>query len=80
VQRPGDEALEPEFFEADDRVFVRWRQQATAPGGERLDLPAISEYRLRDGRIVGSSMHHLDPEAILAFLERANPRSQRSRP
>src|SRR5215207_8792436 len=73
VQQPGDEALEAEFFDAGERVFVRWRQKATAPDGEHLDLPAISEYRLRDGKIVGSSMHHLDTEAILAFLERATP-------
>ena len=72
VQRPGDETLDAEFVDAgDDRVFVRWRQKATAPGGEHIDLPAISEYRLRDGKIIASSMHHSDTDAILRFLERA---------
>ena len=71
VQRPGDEALEPQFVGGGDRVFVNWRQKATAPSGEHIDLPAVSEYRLRDGKIIGSSMHHFDTEAILRFLARA---------
>ena len=71
VQRPGDEALEPEFLDAGDAVFVRWRQKATAPGGEHVDLGALSEYRVRDGKIVSSAMHHFDTAAILRFLESA---------
>ncbi len=71
VQQPGDETLEPEFLGGGDRVFVRWRQKATAPNGENVDWPALSEYRLRDGRIVGSSMHQFDTEGIVQFLERA---------
>jgi ketosteroid isomerase-like protein len=71
VQRAGDETLEPEFLDGGDRVFVRWRQKATAPSGEHVDFPAVSEYRLRDGKIVGSSMHQFDTEAIRRFLERA---------
>ena len=71
VQQPGDETLEPEFLDGGDRVFVRWHQKATAPDGARVDLPAISEYRLRDGKIVSSAMHHFDTAAILRFLERA---------
>ena len=71
VQQPEDEALDPEFMEAGDRVFVRWHQKATAPDGEKVDLLAISEYRVRDGKIVSSAMHHFDTAAILGFLERA---------
>ena len=71
VQQAGDEALEPEFLGAGEKVFVRWRQKATAPNGEHIDLPAISEYCVRDGKIVSSSMHHFDTGAILQFLERA---------
>jgi uncharacterized protein len=71
VQRAGDELLEPEFLDGRDRVFVRWRQKATAPSGEHVDFPTVSEYRLRDGKIVGSSMHQFDTEAIRRFFERA---------
>ncbi|HZO58519.1 MAG TPA: nuclear transport factor 2 family protein [Solirubrobacterales bacterium] len=71
VQQPGDEALEPEFAGAGDKVFVRWRQKATAADGTHVDLPAISEYRIRDGKIVSSAMHHFDTGAILQFLARA---------
>ena len=73
VQQPGDEALEPEFLGAGEKVFVRWRQKATAPDGEHVDLPAISEYCVRGGKIVSSAMHHFDTGAILQFLERARP-------
>jgi ketosteroid isomerase-like protein len=71
VQGPGDEVLEPQFFDGGDRVFVRWRQKATAPNGEHVEWPAVSEYSVRDGKIVGSSMYQFDTDAILRFLERA---------
>jgi uncharacterized protein len=76
VQRPEDAVLDPEFFDGGERVFVHWRQRATARDGQRFDFPALSEYRLRDGKIIGSSMHHLDVEAILRFLEHAAGRVQ----
>ena len=71
VQEPGDETLEPEFWGSGDRVYVRWRQKATTPTGERVEWPALSEYRLCEGKIVASSMHQFDTEEILRFLERA---------
>ncbi len=71
VQGPEDASLDPEFIDGGDRVFVRWHQRATAPDGEQVDLPAISEYCIQDGKIVSSAMHHFDTAAILDFLERA---------
>jgi len=71
VQSDEDREMEAEFISAGDRVFVRWRQKAHAGDGSRLDLPAISMYRLREGRVVESAMHHLDTAALVDFLEGA---------
>lgn len=68
LQAPEDRALEPEIAAADGRIFVRWRQRARRADGVRLDLPAITAYRLRDGRIVDAAMHHFDTAALVAFL------------
>jgi ketosteroid isomerase-like protein len=62
--------LDPELFGAGDWVFVRWRQRAHADDGMALDLPVISAYRLRDGRVVESIMHHFDTAALVGFLDR----------
>jgi ketosteroid isomerase-like protein len=72
LQTSNEHQLEPKFFISGDHVFVRWRQRARAPNGERLDLPALSVYRLRDGRVVESQMHHFDTAAILRFLGKAS--------
>jgi ketosteroid isomerase-like protein len=69
-QTDEDRRLEAEFAGSGDRVFVRWRQKAHGSDGQQLDLPAISVYRLREGRVVESIMHHLDTEALLEFLAR----------
>jgi ketosteroid isomerase-like protein len=71
VQLAGDEQLEPEFLDGGDRVFVLWRQKATAANGDHIDEPAVSEYRIRGGKVVASSMHQFDTDAIVRFLDRA---------
>jgi hypothetical protein len=38
--------------------------------GMELDLPVISAYRLRDGRVVESIMHDFDTAALVGFLGR----------
>jgi ketosteroid isomerase-like protein len=70
LQTEEDRNLDPEFFGAGDRVFVLWRQRAHADDGMELDLPVISEYRLRNGRVVESIMHHFDTAALVGFLGR----------
>jgi ketosteroid isomerase-like protein len=70
LQTEEDRRLEAEFVGSGDRVFVRWRQKAHSRDGEQLDLPVISVYRLREGRVVESIMHHLDTAALLEFLAR----------
>ena len=40
-------------------------------GGQSIDLPVVSIYRLREGRIIESRMLHFDTVALLQFLESA---------
>jgi uncharacterized protein (TIGR00369 family) len=76
LQSHEERALEPQFFAAGDRVAVLWRQRAHNPWtGERFDMPVVSVYRMRAGRVVESRMLHFDAAAVRGFLERA----QRSR-
>ena len=71
VQTDAERPLAPEFFGSGDHVFVLWHQRARGPAGEKLDLPALSMYRLRDGKVIESQMHHFDTAAILRFLQGA---------
>jgi ketosteroid isomerase-like protein/uncharacterized protein YciI len=72
LQSGEERALEPEFLADGDRVAVLWRQRAHIPRtGERFDMPAVSIYRMRDGRVVDSRMFHFDAGAVRDFLERA---------
>jgi ketosteroid isomerase-like protein len=50
-------------------VFVRWRQKGHASDGRKLNLPVVSVYRLRDGRIVESIMHHFDTARLVEFFD-----------
>ena len=70
LQTDEDRDLEADFVGAGDRVLVRWRQKAHAPGCA-LDVPVVSEYVLRDGRVVASRMHTFDSAALADFLAHA---------
>jgi uncharacterized protein len=70
-QSEGSRNLEPEFLALDDRVIVLWRFRAQTPTGKSIDLPVVSIYRLREGRIIESRMLHFDTAALLQFLESA---------
>jgi uncharacterized protein len=76
--QPGDERkLGAAFVETGDDVVVRWRLRARAPDGNRsLDMPMVSLYRLRDGKVVEAQMFYTDTAEVLRFLEGA----RRSRP
>jgi uncharacterized protein len=63
--------LEPEFLAVGDRVIVLWRLRALGPNGDSVDLPAVSIYRLQDGKIIESQMYHFDTAALVHFLARA---------
>src|SRR5215475_11479152 len=64
--------LEPEFLAAGDRIIVLWRLRALGANGDSVDLPAVSMYRLQDGKIIESRMYHFDTVALVRFLARAS--------
>lgn len=81
-QSEDSRELEPEFLAVGDRVVVLWRFRARGLNGESIDLPAVSIYRLQDGKIIESRMYHFDTAALVRFLGRAGPEptnSQKSR-
>jgi uncharacterized protein len=74
LQDAAERALDPEFLAGGDRVAVLWRQRAHDPAtGERFDMPAVSVFELRGGRVVDARMFHFDAGAAAGFLERATP-------
>jgi ketosteroid isomerase-like protein len=70
-QPEGRRQLEPEFLAAGDRVIVLWRLRALGADGDSVNLPAVSIYRLQDGKIIESRMFHFDTVALVRFLDRA---------
>jgi SnoaL-like domain len=53
-----------------DRVVVLWRFRAQGHGGDSVDLPAVSIYRLRDGKIIESRCSTLIPCSSIASSRR----------
>lgn len=70
LQPPEEQKMDAEFFDAGDAIIVRWRQKAFK-GDKKLNLQAVSIYKMRDGKIVESEMFQ-DTAAILEFLENKN--------
>lgn len=68
LQTEDDRRLQPRFACFEDTVLVRWRQKAHGPKGQGFDQPCLSVYELRGGKVVESTMHHLDTAALLGFL------------
>jgi ketosteroid isomerase-like protein len=69
--QPHDKrGLEPQIIADGDHVAVRWRHRAeNAETGDKIDLPAVSIYRMRNGKVVDSRMFHFDTAALVQFLE-----------
>lgn len=55
----------------DERVVVSWRQRAMSGQAGRLDLPALSAYQLREGRIVRSQVYQ-DTGEVVRYLAAAS--------
>src|SRR5215475_14548403 len=74
--------LDPRIIADGDHVVVLWRHKVENPdSGDRLDLPAVSIYRMENEKVADSRMFHFDAAALLRFLERnaKRPVSQASR-
>lgn len=71
--QPGDERkLGAAFVDAGDDVVVRWRLRARASDGDRtLDMPMVSLYKLRNGKVALAQMFYTDTVEVLRFLEGA---------
>jgi ketosteroid isomerase-like protein len=67
-QTSAEQKMDAVFVAARDYVIVLWRQRGLDPkSGKKLDLPAVSVYKLRDGKIIESQMYQ-DTFTILQFL------------
>jgi uncharacterized protein len=77
LQSISDQRLEPHLLADGDHVIVLWRQKGTSADGDLFDMPAVSVYQMKDGRVVDSRMFHFDTAAVIGFLER--PAAQRQR-
>jgi uncharacterized protein len=71
LQSADDRRLEPQFLADGDYVIVLWRQRARSADQEIFDMPVVSIYQMKEGRVVDASMFHFDTAAVLGFLERA---------
>lgn len=67
VQTSAEQKMDAEFFDAGDVVVVRWRQRAQKDD-RKLDLQAVSIYKMSDRKIVESEMFQ-DTAAVLEFLD-----------
>jgi uncharacterized protein len=63
-----------------EEVVVEWRQRGVDRSGERLDMPVLGLYQVRDGKLARAQMFHFDTAAVVAFLERAKHTSSNEIP
>jgi ketosteroid isomerase-like protein len=70
LQPPNERKMDAVFLNAGEYVIVLWRLRGLATNsGSKLDLPVVSVYRMRGGKIVESQMFYSDTVAILQFLK-----------
>jgi uncharacterized protein len=57
------------FLDAGEYVVVLWRLKGLeASNKKKLDVPTVSVYKMRNGKIVESQMFYSDTVAIVQFL------------
>jgi uncharacterized protein len=62
--------LDAVFLDSGEYVVVLWRLKGLdTSNGRTLDLPTVSVYKMRDGKIVESQMFYSDNVAIAQFLK-----------
>lgn len=70
LQSAAERKMDAVFLDSGDYVIVLWRLRGLATNsGRKLDLPVVSVYKMRGGKIVESQMFYADTVAILQFLE-----------
>ena len=68
-QPEAERKMEAVFLDAGEYVVVLWRLKGLeVSSGRKLDLPTVSVYKMRDGKIVESQMFYSDTAAIVQFL------------
>jgi ketosteroid isomerase-like protein len=69
---PAERRMEPRIVASNGgEVVVEYRHRAVSPAGERVDLPVLALYEVRDGKLARAQMFHFDTAALTGFLERA---------
>ena len=77
-QPDDNRSLESRIIADGDHVVVLWRHKVeNAETGDKIDLPAVSVYQMRDGKIVDSRMFQFDTAALVQFLRDNEPRRSR---
>jgi hypothetical protein len=70
LQSAAERKMDAVFLDSRDQVIVLWRLRGLATNnGRKLDLPVVSVYKMRNGKIVESQMFYSDTVSILQFLE-----------
>jgi uncharacterized protein len=70
LQPAAERKMDAVFLDSGDYVIVLWRLRGLeTSSGRKLDLPVVSVYKMRDGKIVESQMFYSDTVTILQFLE-----------
>ena len=69
LQTSADRDPEAVIFGSGDQVVALWRLKASGKDLQRLDLPAVSLFQLRDRKVVRLQMFHYDTAAIGRFLQ-----------
>jgi ketosteroid isomerase-like protein len=71
----AERRMDPRVVAANEtEVVVLYRQRAVDPRGERLDVPVLGLYEVRDRKFARAQMFHFDTAALVDFLTRARRR------
>jgi ketosteroid isomerase-like protein len=68
----AERSMDPRVVAANgDEVVVLWRQRGVTTAGDRVDVPVLGLYRLREGKLVRAEMFDFDGAGLVAFVTKA---------
>ena len=68
----AERSMDPRVVAAnDDEVVVLWHQRGVTTAGDRIDVPVLGLYRLREGKLMRAEMFDFDGAGLVAFLVKA---------